>query len=83
MDLTSIIVLLFVCKKKQYMIIQVFSTLIGSKANSSNDNPCDWRMDLFATNWIGTWIHVIIWDWFLMSLIIGSIGVQFGWILYV
>jgi len=77
---------LFVRKKEQYMIIQVFSTLIGSKANSSNDNPCDSWMDLIATNWTGTWIHVIIWNWFLpilMSLTVGSIGVQFGWIIYV
>ncbi len=40
-ELISIIVLLFICKKEQYTIIQVFFTLIGSKANSSNDNPCD------------------------------------------
>jgi hypothetical protein len=37
-------------------------------------------MVLATTNWIENWIIVIIWIWVLpifMSLIIGSIGVQF------
>jgi hypothetical protein len=57
-----------------------FLTLVGSKANSSNDNPCDQWMFFIDVNWIGNWILVIIWNWFLLvfvSLIIDSIGVQF------
>jgi hypothetical protein len=63
-----------------------FLTLVGSKANSSNDNPYDRCMVFVVVNWIGNWIFVILWNWFLpilMFLIIGSIGVQFGWILFV
>ncbi len=41
-----------------------FLTLVGSKVNSSNDNPSDQWMVLSATNWIGNWILVIIWDFF-------------------
>jgi hypothetical protein len=43
-------------------------------------------MVLDTANWIEGWILAIIWNWFLsilMSLIVGSIGVQFGWILFV
>ncbi len=85
-ELTSIILLLFECKKKQYMMVHVFLTLVGSKANWSNDNPCDQWMVLVAANWIGNWILVIIWKWFFpifMSLIIDSIGVQLDYILFV
>ncbi len=77
-ELTSIIILLFKCEKKQYMIILFFLTLVGSNANSFNYNPCDWWMVLAIANWIENWILVIIWVWFLsifMFLIIGSIGV--------
>jgi len=59
--------------------------LVGSQVNnSSNDSPCDQWMVLAIANLIGNSILVITWNWFFpifMSLIVGSIGVQFGWIL--
>jgi hypothetical protein len=61
-------------------------TLVKLKTNLSNDNLCDQWMVLTTTKWIGNWILVIKWDWFLsnvMFLIIGSIGVQSSWILFV
>ncbi len=57
-----------------------FSALIGSKANSFNDNPSKWWMVLTIANWIGNWIFVMINDWDLPTfifLMIGSIGVHF------
>ncbi len=56
-----------------------FLILVWSKANSTSDNPCDQWMIIVIVNWIENGI----WDWFLsilMSLIIGSIGVQPSWI---
>jgi hypothetical protein len=38
-ELTKIIFLLFECKIMLYMLTHVFFTLVGSKANSFNDNP--------------------------------------------
>jgi hypothetical protein len=61
-------------------------TLVGLKTNLSNDNLCGQWMVLTTTKWIGNWILVLKWDWFLsnvMFLIIGSIGVQSSWILFV
>jgi hypothetical protein len=61
-------------------------TLVGLKTNLFSDNLCGQWMVLITTNWIENWILVIIWDWFLsifMFLIIGSIGVQSSWILFV
>ncbi len=70
---------MFICKKKTLYHSPRFLTLVWSKANSSSDNPCDQWMIFFIVNWIENGI----WGWFLsilMSLIIGSIGVQPSWI---
>ncbi len=61
-------------KKTMYDSLGIL-TLIGSKASLFNNSPCDQWMVVAIANWIGNWILVIIWDWFLpipMSLIIGS-----------
>jgi hypothetical protein len=39
-----------------------FLTLVGSKTNSSSDNPFEQWMVIDATNWIGNWILVIVND---------------------
>jgi len=78
-ELINIIFLLFICKKKTLYHSPRFLTLVWSKANSSSNNPCDQWMIFFIVNWIENGI----WGWFLsilMSLIIGSIGVQPTWI---
>ncbi len=46
-----------------------FLTLVGSKANLSNNNPWDWWMVLATANWIRNWILVIIWNWFSLIFI--------------
>jgi hypothetical protein len=55
-----------------------FFTLVGSNANSSNDNPCERWIVLAATSCTGNWILVIKCDWTFPTLISftnGSIGV--------
>ncbi len=37
-------------------------TLVGSKTNSSNDNPWKWWMVFVPTSWIENWIIVVIND---------------------
>jgi len=53
---------------------------MGSKTNSSSDNPWEWWMVFATISWIKNWIFVIINDWDLLTLIslmIGSISVHF------
>ncbi len=38
----------------------VFLTLVGSKANSSSDNPWEQWMVFGVASWIGNWILVMI-----------------------
>jgi hypothetical protein len=40
----------------------MFLMLLGSKTNSSNDNPWKWWMVLAVTSWIGNWILIMIND---------------------
>jgi hypothetical protein len=57
-----------------------FLMLVGSKTNSSSDNPWKWWMVLTVASWIENWILIMINDWDLrtiISLMIGSIGVYF------
>jgi len=57
---------------------------MGSKTNSSSDNPWEWWMVFVIVSWIGNQILVIINDWdlpTLISLMISSIDVHFESIL--
>jgi hypothetical protein len=61
-ELTKIVFFLVQIWDNVVYVSPCFLTLVGSKINSSSDNPWEQWMVLATTSWIGSWILVMIND---------------------